>query len=118
MLSVDDLEGTTYLSQSLPFGGPARSGAGRFAGVEGLRGLCYPRAIVQNRLAALKPSIPPPLAYPSNGAGPGFIVGLLRCLYGYTLADRVAGVLQLIKASMVKAAAAPTANNDREKKDE
>ena len=41
--AVNDLEGCTYMSQSLPFGGRKQSGYGRFAGVEGLRGLCNVR---------------------------------------------------------------------------
>ena len=40
MSSVNDLEGCTYMSQSLPFGGHKKSGYDRFAGPEGLRGLC------------------------------------------------------------------------------
>ena len=35
MGAVNDLEGTTYLSQSLPFGGLKSSGFGRFAGARG-----------------------------------------------------------------------------------
>ena len=42
---------------------------GRFAGPEGLRGLCHERSLVQNRLAFLKPSIPPAIAYPARGHG-------------------------------------------------
>lgn len=99
MLSIDDIEGATYLSQSLPFGGPARSGGGRFGGVEGLRGLCYPRAVVQNRFAFLKASIPKPMQYPSTGQGGAFSAGLLRLLYGYSLAERIQGLVQLIKAA-------------------
>jgi acyl-CoA reductase-like NAD-dependent aldehyde dehydrogenase len=40
MCAVNDLEGCTYMNQSLPFGGCKKSGYDRFAGPEGLRGLC------------------------------------------------------------------------------
>jgi len=43
MSAVNDLEGCTYMSQSLPFGGCKKSGYDRFAGPEGLRGLCMIR---------------------------------------------------------------------------
>ena len=43
MSAVNDLEGCTYMSQSLPFGGSKKSGYDRFAGPEGLRGLCMIR---------------------------------------------------------------------------
>jgi len=99
LTAVNDLEGTSYLSQSLPFGGVGLSGGGRFAGVEGLRGVCYARSVVENRAAFLQPSIPAAIAYPSRGAGAQFCAGLVRVLYGYSLAERVAGVLALIKAS-------------------
>jgi acyl-CoA reductase-like NAD-dependent aldehyde dehydrogenase len=102
MLAVDDIEGTSYLSQSLPFGGPARSGGGRFAGIEGLRGLCYPRSIVKNRVAFIKPSVPPAIGFPSTGGGAGFSAGLVRLLYGYTVVERVQGLIELIKSSMTK----------------
>lgn len=39
MSAVNDLEGCTYMSQSLPFGGYKKSGYDRFAGPEGLRGM-------------------------------------------------------------------------------
>ncbi len=34
---------TTYMCQSLPFGGVKHSGFDRFAGIEGLRGMCIPK---------------------------------------------------------------------------
>merc|ERR1719401_731475 len=82
MASVNDVEGTTYLSQSLPFGGYKDSGFGRFAGPEGLRGLCHERAIVRNRAPFLRPSIPRPIAYPANGQGKAFCLALNRIMYG------------------------------------
>eukprot|EP00429_Kryptoperidinium_foliaceum_P008576 CAMPEP_0176024844 /NCGR_PEP_ID=MMETSP0120_2-20121206/12146_1 /TAXON_ID=160619 /ORGANISM="Kryptoperidinium foliaceum, Strain CCMP 1326" /LENGTH=635 /DNA_ID=CAMNT_0017358025 /DNA_START=1 /DNA_END=1908 /DNA_ORIENTATION=- len=100
MSSVNDVEGTTYLSQSLPFGGFKDSGFGRFAGPEGLRGLCHERSIVQNRAAFLKPSIPRAIAYPANGKGPAFCAALNQVLYGCSLLSRARGVVDIISASM------------------
>jgi acyl-CoA reductase-like NAD-dependent aldehyde dehydrogenase len=98
MASVNDLEGTTYLSQSLPFGGVKYSGFDRFAGPEGLRGLCHVKSVVENRLSFLKPSIPAPIAYPSNGQGTDFCLALCQMLYGYGLGMKAMGLLALIKA--------------------
>mmetsp|Transcript_17514 Transcript_17514/g.52682 ORF Transcript_17514/g.52682 Transcript_17514/m.52682 type:complete len:610 (-) Transcript_17514:55-1884(-) len=99
MSSVNDVEGTTYLSQSLPFGGFKDSGFGRFAGPEGLRGLCHERSIVQNRASFLKPSIPRAIAYPANGQGPAFCLALNKVLYG-SAGVRLRGVVDIIKASL------------------
>ena len=56
MFASNDLEGTTYMSQSLPFGGRDRSGFGRFACPEGLRGLCVLRSICDDRFSFLRAS--------------------------------------------------------------
>ena len=48
MVSINDFA-ATYMCQSLPFGGVKDSGFGRFAGVEGLRALCHPVAMCQDR---------------------------------------------------------------------
>merc|ERR1712100_489560 len=100
MSSVNDIEGTTYLSQSLPFGGFKDSGFGRFAGPEGLRGLCIERSIVENRASFLKPSIPRAIAYPANGQGPAFCLALNQIMYGPDLLARVRGVINIIQASL------------------
>lgn len=100
MSSVNDVEGTTYLSQSLPFGGLKDSGFGRFAGPEGLRGLCHERAIVQNRVSFVKASIPRAIAYPANGQGTAFCLALNQILYGQSILARVMGVVAIIKASL------------------
>eukprot|EP01062_Namystynia_karyoxenos_P043465 TRINITY_DN3184_c0_g1_i2.p1 TRINITY_DN3184_c0_g1~~TRINITY_DN3184_c0_g1_i2.p1 ORF type:complete len:645 (+),score=203.69 TRINITY_DN3184_c0_g1_i2:80-1936(+) len=109
MSSVNDIEGTTYLSQSLPFGGLNDSGFGRFAGPEGLRGLCNERSVVEPRAAFLKPSIPRPIAYPANGQGPTFCMGLNRLLYGHSIAVRLQGLFDIISASMPAAPAGKSA---------
>ena len=51
MTSINDFA-TTYMCQSLPFGGVKDSGFDRFAGVEGLRGLCVAKAVCEDRCAA------------------------------------------------------------------
>ena len=86
------------MSQSLPFGGVKYSGFDRFAGPEGLRGLCHVKSVVENRLSFLKPSIPAPIAYPSNGQGTDFCLALCQMLYGYGLGMKAMGLLALIKA--------------------
>ena len=50
MVTINDFA-TTYMCQSLPFGGVKESGFGRFAGVEGLRALCVPVAVCRDRCA-------------------------------------------------------------------
>lgn len=47
--------------QSLPFGGTGDSGFGKFGGIEGLRGLCNMKAVVEDRFGFLKTQIPRPL---------------------------------------------------------
>ena len=54
MTSINDF-GSTYMCQSLPFGGVKDSGFDRFAGIEGLRGLCVPKSVCQDR-CAFKPA--------------------------------------------------------------
>merc|ERR1712113_334670 len=44
--SINDFA-TTYLCQSLPFGGVKESGFDMFGGVEGLRGMCYTKAVCE-----------------------------------------------------------------------
>lgn len=66
MVTINDF-GCNYLIQTLPFGGVGESGFDRFAGVEGLRGCCYPRAVVHDTFPMLmKTTIPPALRYPVN----------------------------------------------------
>lgn len=48
MTTINDFA-TSYMNQSLPFGGVKDSGFDRFAGVEGLRGVCTVKAVCQDK---------------------------------------------------------------------
>jgi acyl-CoA reductase-like NAD-dependent aldehyde dehydrogenase len=52
MTSINDFA-ATYMAQSLPFGGVKESGFDRFAGVEGLRGMCLPKVSAHCRALAI-----------------------------------------------------------------
>ncbi|KAF2708341.1 aldehyde dehydrogenase [Pleomassaria siparia CBS 279.74] len=67
MVAVNDFA-VTYMVQ-LPFGGTKGSGYGRFAGKEGLRGVCNQKAITRDRWPGVKTSIPGPMDLPLKGAG-------------------------------------------------
>ncbi|GAA5878136.1 hypothetical protein JCM16303_002857 [Sporobolomyces ruberrimus] len=94
--------GVFYLNQSLPFGGAKASGnAGRFAGQEGLRGLCNLKAVTEDRLHGIvQTGIPPLLSYPiKSGKGAWkFVSGLVGFVYGKDLGQRSGGIWRLITA--------------------
>jgi acyl-CoA reductase-like NAD-dependent aldehyde dehydrogenase len=102
MSAVNDLEGCTYMSQSLPFGGYKKSGYDRFAGPEGLRGLCNIRSVCEDRIPFIKNAIPPPMAYPSTGVGHYFAKGLIKMFYSTRILGRLEGLWLVIKYSIVK----------------
>ena len=101
MSAVNDLEGCTYMSQSLPFGGLKKSGYDRFAGPEGLRGLCSIRSVCEDLIPFIRNSIPPPMQYPSTGIGHLFAQGLINFFYSTSLWGNICGVMSLIKYSSV-----------------
>ncbi|KAF2149467.1 ALDH-like protein [Myriangium duriaei CBS 260.36] len=81
MVAVNDFA-TTYAVQ-LPFGGVKGSGYGRFAGEEGLRGLCAVKSVCEDRLPGwVRTSIPPGLDYPMTEKGPGIGRGVVELGYG------------------------------------
>ncbi|KAJ6177877.1 hypothetical protein N7519_008338 [Penicillium mononematosum] len=107
MVAVNDF-GAFYAVQ-LPFGGVRGSGYGRFAGDEGLRGLCNIKSICVDRFPTLiGTGIPPRLDYPiqnrENAAdAKGGIAawemckGVVETGYQLTLGGRIAGILRLLR---------------------
>lgn len=112
MSAVNDLEGCTYMNQSLPFGGCKKSGYDRFAGPEGLRGLCMIRSVCEDLIPAIRNSIPPPMQYPATGTGPNFAKGLIKMFYSTTWAGTLSGLFDVIKYSIVKGGPAPDKKNN------
>ena len=99
MVTINDF-GCNYLIQSLPFGGVKESGFDRFAGKEGLRGCCYPRAVVNDKFPSLMTtSIPPPLQYPVRfDRAFGFGSSLVHLFYEESVWMKVKeGIIGLIK---------------------
>ena len=81
MVAVNDFA-TTYAVQ-LPFGGVKGSGYGRFAGVEGLGGLCAVKAVCEDRLPGwVRTSIPGGLDYPMQEGAARIGRGVVELGYG------------------------------------
>lgn len=97
MVSVNDF--AVYYAVQLPFGGVRGSGYGRFAGEEGLRGLCNTKAVCRDRFPGLiKTSIPPPLCYPIGNARKAWNVcrGVVELGYGESLGRKVSGLRKVV----------------------
>lgn len=82
MVAVNDF--ACYYAVQLPFGGVRGSGYGRFAGAEGLRGLCNLKSVCEDRVSSLiRTAIPGDLDYPMNGKrGPEAGMGVVELGYG------------------------------------
>lgn len=73
----------------------------RFGGIEGLRGMCVPRVMVQDRLPwIMKTALPPPLQYPVASYGFQFVHALCKMFYGSSVGMRVSGLLTLARVSL------------------
>ncbi|KAJ5094785.1 hypothetical protein N7456_010646 [Penicillium angulare] len=106
MVSVNDFG--AYYAVQLPFGGVKGSGYGRFAGEEGLRGLCNLKAVCVDRFPTLiGTAIPPRVDYPiqkregSAGAKDGpaaweMCKGVVETGYQLTIGGRIAGIMRLL----------------------
>lgn len=99
MVAINDF--AAFYAVQLPFGGVAGSGYGRFAGEEGLRGLCNIKAVCADRWgwAGVRTSIPPPIRYPidSQDRSWKFAKGVVETGYGLGTARKVGGVLGILK---------------------
>lgn len=96
---ADSSFGVFYLNQDLPFGGTKASGYGRFAGPEGLRSLCNPKAVITDTVFKVRTSIPPPLRYPvDDNRAWGFLRGLVGLGYA-PLWGKVKAIFGLIRNS-------------------
>lgn len=95
MVSVNDF--AVYYVVQLPFGGVGGSGYGRFAGEEGLRGLCNTKSICQDRWPGVRTQIPARLDYPIKNAVKAwkFCSGLVHIGYA-TGWQRIEGLRRLI----------------------
>jgi acyl-CoA reductase-like NAD-dependent aldehyde dehydrogenase len=98
MVAVNDF--AAYYAVQLPFGGVAGSGYGRFAGEEGLRGLCNTKAVCEDRFGwlGIKTAIPPPVQYPvaNQDRSWRFTQGVVELGYGAP-ARKVAGLTKILK---------------------
>ncbi|XVE65516.1 hypothetical protein DITRI_Ditri08aG0005900 [Diplodiscus trichospermus] len=89
---------STYMCQSLPFGGVKDSGFGRFAGVEGLRACCLVKSVVEDRWwPYIKTKIPKPIQYPVAENGFEFQESLVEALYGLNIWDRLRALVNVLK---------------------
>ena len=98
MVAVNDFG--AYYAVQLPFGGVAGSGYGRFAGEEGLRGLCNTKAICEDRFGwmGIKTGIPPPVQYPVKNQDNSwrFTQGVVELGYGGK-GTKMAGLGKILK---------------------
>lgn len=97
-VAVNDF--AVFYAVQLPFGGVGGSGYGRFAGEEGLRGLCNIKSICEDRWgwAGIRTAIPPPARYPIRdqmGAW-RFAKGIVGLGYGIDFAAKVRGLIDIM----------------------
>lgn len=98
MVSVNDF--AAYYAVQLPFGGTGGSGYGRFAGEEGLRGLCNMKSVCEDRWPGwVNTAIPATIDYPLRNARKGWELcqGLVELGYGLGWRARVGGLWRIAK---------------------
>lgn len=95
MVSVNEW-GMSALVASLPFGGKALSGFGRFAGPEGLRDFCHVQAVVTDRLPLRTPQ-PGFLSYPLPSYAPDIMGGAIGLIYAHGLKAKLLYLGQLLQ---------------------
>ncbi|GAB7352593.1 hypothetical protein MBLNU459_g2974t1 [Dothideomycetes sp. NU459] len=94
MVAVNDF--AAYYAVQLPFGGVGGSGYGRFAGEEGLRGLCNTKSVCVDRFPSLiKTAIPGGLDYPMKPPAWEMGKGVIELGYGETVGRKVRGLRRM-----------------------
>lgn len=74
--------------------------------MEGLRGMCYPKVIVEDRFPSImRTAIPPPLQYPVAPIGFDFVHALCKMFYGSSIAMQMSGLGSVIKMFVLPPAA-------------
>ncbi|KAJ1335627.1 aldehyde dehydrogenase family protein [Microdochium nivale] len=100
-VAVNDF--AVFYAVQLPFGGVGGSGYGRFAGEEGLRGVCNAKSVCEDRWGWLgvRTAIPPPARYPvrDQERGWAFADGIVGLGYSLTLAGKARGLWKLLRNS-------------------
>ncbi|THX78934.1 ALDH-like protein [Aureobasidium pullulans] len=96
MVAINDF--AAYYAVQLPFGGVRGSGYGRFAGEEGLRGLCNGKSICVDRWGwmGVKTAIPAGLDYPMRETAWEMGKGVVELGYGETLRRKIRGLRRMI----------------------
>ncbi|KAI0203314.1 Aldehyde/histidinol dehydrogenase [Astrocystis sublimbata] len=98
-VAVNDF--AVFYAIQLPFGGVGGSGYGRFAGEEGLRGLCNVKSVCEDRFGGLgvRTAIPGPARYPVRDQERGwrFTRGVVGIGYGIGVREKVAALLDLLR---------------------
>jgi acyl-CoA reductase-like NAD-dependent aldehyde dehydrogenase len=99
MVAINDF--AAYYAVQLPFGGVRGSGYGRFAGEEGLRGLCNLKAICQDKWdwAGIQTAIPKQIQYPIPDTQKGyeFTRAVVEIGYGIGAKGSLQGVKRVLK---------------------
>jgi acyl-CoA reductase-like NAD-dependent aldehyde dehydrogenase len=95
MVAINDF--AVFYAVQLPFGGVKGSGYGRFAGEEGLRGVCNAKSVCNDRWHGLiKTAIPGKLDYPMRRGAWEMGKGVVELGYGESLARKAQGIRRMI----------------------
>lgn len=93
-LAINDF--AAFYAVQLPFGGVGGSGYGRFAGEEGLRGLCNAKSVCADRAQwlGIRTDIPPPVRYPvaDQERSWTFASGIVGLGYGMGIWEKVKAI--------------------------
>lgn len=94
MVAVNDF--AAYYAVQLPFGGVKGSGYGRFAGEEGLRGLCNTKSVCRDKWPRLiNTTIPGGLDYPMKAKAWEMGQGVVELGYG-DVATKIKGIRRMV----------------------